>query len=64
MKKLIVALCLLPTLAVAGDWKNNPNNWDNNPNNWENSSKNWENSPKNWKNNPNHFFSKLTMFRK
>tara|TARA_B110000858_G_C17769977_1_gene459085 strand:- start:560 stop:850 length:291 start_codon:yes stop_codon:yes gene_type:complete len=62
MKKLIVALCLLPTLAFAGAWDNNPNNFKNSPNNFDNSPNNFKNSPNNFKNSPNNFNSKNGVY--
>ena len=50
MKTLIIALCILPTLAFAGAWDNSPYNFDNSQYNFDNSQYNFKNSPNNFDN--------------
>lgn len=55
MNKLLLALLIVSSSALADSWESSINNWDNSPNNWNNSPNNWDNSPNNWNNSPNNW---------
>lgn len=52
----------LLSMALAQDWKSNPNNWNNSENNWQNNPNNWQNNPNNWNNNPNNWNRKNGIY--